>query len=151
MTMTHVLTRCCLLATTILASAWGAASTPSTGCERTLASGRYRMTDQNVIRAYRVFVPSRYKPGTAYPLVMVFHGWGGDENEFLGDKNVTTLADERGGVERRDIYLGVGPERRKRVDFPGDRIADRFAAPWLPRCAGENGRYTCLGDHRYTR
>jgi poly(3-hydroxybutyrate) depolymerase len=102
MTMKRVWTRCCLLALTMLAPIWGAAATPSSGCGKTLASGVYQMTDQNVARTYRVFVPSRYKPGTANPVVMVFHGWGGDENEFLGDKNVTTLADERG-------YIVVAP------------------------------------------
>jgi poly(3-hydroxybutyrate) depolymerase len=102
MTVTRALPRCCLLAMTMLAPPWGVAATPSSGCAKTLASGTYQMTDQNLTRTYRVFVPSRYKPDTAYPLVVVFHGWGGDENEFLGDKNVTTLADERG-------YIVVAP------------------------------------------
>lgn len=83
---------------TMLVPTWDAGATPSLDRGKTLASGSYRMTDQNVTRTYRVFVPSRYQPGTAYPLVMVFHGWGGDENEFLDDKNVTTLADQRGYV-----------------------------------------------------
>jgi poly(3-hydroxybutyrate) depolymerase len=73
---------------TLLAPPWVAAATPSSGCAKTLASGTYQMTDQHVTRTYRVFVPSRYQPETAYPLVVVFHGWGGDENEFLGDENV---------------------------------------------------------------
>ncbi len=60
------------------------------------------MTDQNVTRTYRVLVPPGHKPNTAYPLVMVFHGWGGNENEFLGNKNVRTLADQRG-------YIVVAP------------------------------------------
>jgi poly(3-hydroxybutyrate) depolymerase len=96
--MTHAFTRCCLLAITLLAPALGKAVIPSPGCGKSLASGRYRMTDQNVTRTYRVFVPSGFKSGTAYPLVVVFHGWGGDENEFLGDKKVTTLADQRGYI-----------------------------------------------------
>jgi len=100
--MTHALTRCCLLAITMLAPTLGAAVTPSPGCGKMLASGKYQMTDQNVIRTYRVFVPSSYRPSTASPLVMVFHGWGGNENEFLGDKDVTTLADQRG-------YIVVAP------------------------------------------
>ena len=101
MTRKRVLTRCRLLAMTMLVSTSGAAAT-STGCGKTLASGIYQMKDQHVARTYRVFVPSRYQPGVAYPLVMVFHGWGGDENEFLDDKTVTTLADERG-------YIVVAP------------------------------------------
>jgi poly(3-hydroxybutyrate) depolymerase len=95
-TVERALRRCSLLAMTMLASPWTAAATPSSGCGKTLASGTYQMTDQHVTRTYRVFVPSRYRPGTPYPLVIVFHGWGGDENEFLGDPSVTGLADERG-------------------------------------------------------
>ena len=102
MTVTHALTRCSLLAIAMLAPTLGGAVTPSPGCGKTLANGKYQMTDQNVMRTYRVFVPSSYRPSIAYPLVMVFHGWGGDENEFLGDKNVTTLADQRG-------YIVVAP------------------------------------------
>jgi poly(3-hydroxybutyrate) depolymerase len=98
MPMKRVLTRCCLLALTMLAPPWNAGATPSSGCGKTLASGVYRMTDQNLTRTYRLFLPSDYKPGISHPLVMVFHGWGGDENEFLGDSNVTTLADQRGYI-----------------------------------------------------
>jgi polyhydroxybutyrate depolymerase len=94
--------RYCLLAMAILLSQWGGAATPSAGCAKTVASGTYRMTDQNIARTYRILVPSRYKPGSAHPLIMVFHGWGGDENEFLGDTDVTTLADQRG-------YIVVAP------------------------------------------
>lgn len=94
--------RYCLLAMAILLPQWGGAATPSAGCAKTLASGTYQMIDQNIARTYRILVPSRYKPGSAYPLIMVFHGWGGDENEFLGDKDVTTLADQRG-------YIVVAP------------------------------------------
>ena len=60
------------------------------------------MTDQNIACTCRIFVPPHYQTGTAYPLVMAFHGWGGDENEFLGDRNVTIPADERG-------YIGQSP------------------------------------------
>jgi poly(3-hydroxybutyrate) depolymerase len=100
--MTRALTRCCLLVSVMLAPKLEAAVTPSLGCGKKLASGSYQMADQNVSRTYRVFVPSGYQSNNAYPLVMVFHGWGGDENEFLGDKNVTTLANQRG-------YIVVAP------------------------------------------
>jgi polyhydroxybutyrate depolymerase len=100
--MTHALTRCCLFIVAMLAPTLEAAGAQSAGCGNRLASGTYQMTDQNETRTYRVFVPSGYKPGTAYPVVMVFHGWGGDENEFLRDRNVTTLADRRG-------YIVVAP------------------------------------------
>ncbi len=103
MTITRCkLTRWCLLLVSLSGPTMGAAVTPSPGCGKTLASGSYEMTDQNVSRTYRVLVPSGYKPGTAYPLMMVFHGWGGNEGEFLGDPNVTRLADKRG-------YIVVAP------------------------------------------
>jgi polyhydroxybutyrate depolymerase len=87
---------------TLSAPTWAAAGAPSAGCGRTVASGTYQLPDQDLTRTYRVFVPSRYKPGTASPLVLVFHGWGGDENEFLSDGQVTELADEHG-------YIVVAP------------------------------------------
>ncbi len=97
-----MMVRCCLLVMTALVPAWSAVGMPSSGCAKTLASGTYEMIDQSVTRTYRLFVPSRYELGTSYPLVVVFHGWGGDENEFLEDNNVTALADERG-------YIVVAP------------------------------------------
>src|SRR5450755_295101 len=102
MSITHALTRCSLLIIAMLAPKLDAAVTLSAGCGKTLASGSYQMTDQNAARTYRVFVPSSYKPGIVNPLVMVFHGWGGNENEFLGDSNVTALANQRG-------YIVVAP------------------------------------------
>ncbi len=100
--MTLLSRQCCLLAMTMLASMWGLAATPSPGCGKMLASGNYELTDQNLKRAYRVLVPSHYQPGSAFPLLVVFHGWGGDESEFLGDRSVVRLSDERG-------YIVVAP------------------------------------------
>jgi poly(3-hydroxybutyrate) depolymerase len=97
MMTTRALTRICLLMTA-LSPPWSAAAAPSVGCGKALASGIYQMTDQSITRTYRVFVPSRYQPGAEYPLVIVFHGWGGDENESLGDEKVRTLSDERGYI-----------------------------------------------------
>jgi poly(3-hydroxybutyrate) depolymerase len=97
MSKNHRLARYVLLATAVFAPLWCAA-VPSVGCAKSLASGTYQMTDQNVTRTYRVFVPSRYEHGTPSRLVLVFHGWGGNENEFLDDVGVTTLADERGYI-----------------------------------------------------
>lgn len=108
MSTTRFLLRSCALGLTVLASSWSSAAPLSSGCGRTLASGTYRMTDQNITRIYRVLVPSRYEPDTAYPLIAVFHGWGGDENEFLGDKRVRTLADERGYIVVAPRGLGSG-------------------------------------------
>jgi polyhydroxybutyrate depolymerase len=106
--------RSCLIAIAALAPALGDAGTRSPGCGRALASGTYHMVDQNVTRSYRVQVPSRYEPGTAHPLVVVFHGWGGDENEFLTDEVVSSLADQRGYVVAAPRGLGsVSPDSNR--------------------------------------
>ena len=94
--------RCGLVALAMLAPAIGSAAGRPAGCGRALPSGTYRMADQDVERTYRVLVPTHYSPRTAYPLVMVFHGWGGDENEFLNDEGVVSLARKRG-------YIVVAP------------------------------------------
>jgi hypothetical protein len=52
-----------------------------------------------------------------------------------------------GWLERRDVYLGVGSEPRKRVHFSSDRIAHRIAASRLPRGPRESGRSAGCVDH----
>lgn len=78
----------------------------------TLASGVFTMMDQGVSRTYRVHVPAGYDPEVPAPLVVLFHGWGGDEDEFLGSQAVTGLADARGYVLVAPRGLGSGaPDR----------------------------------------
>jgi polyhydroxybutyrate depolymerase len=62
-------------------------------------SGTYTMTPSDGIeRTFRVHLPSGYTGNEAMPLVFLFHGWGGNENAFLGSKSVTALADQRGYI-----------------------------------------------------
>jgi polyhydroxybutyrate depolymerase len=61
-------------------------------------SGTYTMSNQNIDRTFRVHVPGGDAPGEGWPLAVIFHGWGGNENEFLGNRSVTTLANKRGYV-----------------------------------------------------
>ncbi len=107
--------RLALIAVAGMAPALGVAASPSAGCAgQTLASGTYQLADQGVTRRYRIHVPSRYSPGVALPLVVVFHGWGGDENEFLGEAGVESLADERGYIVVAPRGLGSGdPDSRR--------------------------------------
>ena len=135
MATTHTSKCCCLLAIAMLGPTLGEAVAPSPGCGKTLANGRYQMTDQNVTRTYRAFVPSGYKPNTAYPLVMVFHGWGGNENEFLGNRNVRTLADQRGYIVVAPRGLGSGA--------PGFKT-QLLVFPWIDDGARRNKRRRCL-------
>lgn len=88
---------------------WNVSAAPSPGCGGSRASGVYQFDDQNLARIYRLFVPARYRPDIPLPLIVVFHGWGGDENEFLSDATVTTLADERGYLLAAPRGLGSNP------------------------------------------
>jgi polyhydroxybutyrate depolymerase len=66
------------------------------------------MNYDGIDRTFRVHVPKGYKNNTAAPLVLVFHGWGGDENEFLGNRSVRSLADRRGYILVAPRGLGSG-------------------------------------------
>jgi polyhydroxybutyrate depolymerase len=56
------------------------------------------MNHGGVTRTFRVHVPNGFKNDSPAPLILVFHGWGGNEDEFLGFKSVTSLADKRGYI-----------------------------------------------------
>lgn len=87
------------LATVALLSQPGLAQTASGGCSTdALASGIYQMPDGDVVRSYRLYVPANYDPTKPTPMIMVFHGWGGDENSILDHEVVTRLADEQGYI-----------------------------------------------------
>jgi polyhydroxybutyrate depolymerase len=66
------------------------------------------MWDGEKERLYRLHVPTNYKKDVAAPLIAVFHGWGGNENEFLGNKTVRSLADQRGYILVAPRGLGSG-------------------------------------------
>jgi poly(3-hydroxybutyrate) depolymerase len=84
-----------------LSTAW--AAPPSAGCGAAgWHSGTYTMDHRGVARTFRVHIPQGFNNDVPAPLVLVFHGWGGDEDEFLGAGPVTALADQRG-------YLLVAP------------------------------------------
>jgi len=70
----------------------------SAGCEAITpapVSGVYQFTDDDLTRTYRIHIPTGYEPAKPTPLALVFHGWGGDENEFLAEPAVTDEADAR--------------------------------------------------------
>ncbi|MCJ7558040.1 MAG: alpha/beta hydrolase-fold protein, partial [Gammaproteobacteria bacterium] len=71
-------------------------------------SGTYTMEHGGVTRAFRVHLPKGYNSKNPAPLVLIFHGWGGNENEFLGSKTVTSLADKRGYILVAPRGLGSG-------------------------------------------
>jgi phospholipase/carboxylesterase len=78
------------------------------------------------------FVPRRYEPNYAYPLLVLFHGRGGDEQQMVHSMPAMSWRN----------YVGLslrGPERHARKGRPeGYSWGPSFARPdrHLPRCAG---------------
>ena len=85
---------------------------PSGGCSATTGlmtdSDSYTLQFNNTERLYRVYVPEAYSTTSASPLVMLFHGWGGGQNEFIGDAIVTREADQKGFILVAPVGLGSG-------------------------------------------
>ncbi len=80
-----------------------------TGCGTAgLSSGNYTMQHGGITRTFRVHVPTGYNRNNPARLVMIFHGWGGNENEFLSSKTVTSLANNRGYILVAPRGLGSG-------------------------------------------
>ena len=85
------------LLTAPLSTTW--AAPPAAGCGSDgWRSGHYTMNHGGVARTFRVHVPNGFNNDSPAPLILVFHGWGGNEDEFLGFKSVTSLADKRGYI-----------------------------------------------------
>jgi poly(3-hydroxybutyrate) depolymerase len=101
--------RLCLLVLLAFTPLISLAGTPGDGCENsTLSSGTYEMIHDGYSRTYQVFVPKDYDEKTPAPLVTVFHGWGGDESEFMGDRTVISEANKRGYILVAPRGLGSG-------------------------------------------
>jgi len=82
----------------------------SLGCGGTApASGTYTMPHGQMIRTYRLNVPPGYDSARPTRLVLVFHGWGGDESEFLSDRTVLADSNRRGYVVVAPRGIGSGP------------------------------------------
>ena len=85
---------------------------PSAGCSANTGllteSGAYLFQFNNIERAYRVHVPENYESTSASSLVMLFHGWGGGQNEFVGNATVTSEADQQGYILVAPVGLGSG-------------------------------------------
>ena len=91
-------------------SAWaGSAAAGSPGCGSPApVAGIYTMMHEGVARTYALSVPSGYDRHRPARLVLVFHGWGGDEREFLDDPTVVGESDRRGYVVAAPRGLGSG-------------------------------------------
>lgn len=92
-------TMAALAAGLTLVSAPLSAQMSSAGCGGDLLpSGVYQMEDDGLTRTYRLHVPEGYDGAEPLPVVLVFHGWGGDENSILGTPIVTEQADADGYI-----------------------------------------------------
>jgi predicted esterase len=76
----------------------------------------YRSAVDNSLQPYRLFIPSSYDGKTPFPLIMLLHGMGGDENtmfDIYGNGAFETLAEKHGyivacpkGREPTSMYRG---------------------------------------------
>jgi poly(3-hydroxybutyrate) depolymerase len=127
-----------LLAFTPMAS-W--AATPSAGCGNNgWSSGIHTMEYLGLTRTFRVHVPRGYNSNNPAPLVTIYHGWGGNENAFLGNRKVRSEADKRGYILVAPRGLGSGaPDQNYNswsfsgsttgLDGNGDKICDDGITP----------------------
>jgi poly(3-hydroxybutyrate) depolymerase len=77
------------------------------GCSGTnRGPGDYTLDSQGVARTFRVHTPTGYASGTAHPLIIAFHGWGGDKGEFLDNAVVRSESDQRGYIVVAPLGLG---------------------------------------------
>lgn len=120
----------------------------STGCG-TIAprSGTYTMQYDGRDRVYRLHVPKNYNRNAAAPLTAVFHGWSGDENEFLGKGSVRKLADQLGYILVAPRGLGSGdPDNNNNSwTFSGSDTGVGPGPGFLPVCD-----YSITPDYSYT-
>jgi predicted esterase len=88
----------------------------------------YRSAVDNSLQPYRLFIPSSYDGRKPYPLIMLLHGMGGDENSMFdsyGNGAFETLAEKHGyivacpkGREATSMYRG--PAEQDVLDVMAD-------------------------------
>ncbi|MFC1695102.1 alpha/beta hydrolase family esterase [Pseudomonadota bacterium] len=99
----------CVTASFLAILFWAPLTGLADGCDNsTLSSGTYTMQHGGLTRTYRVHVPRGYKSSMPTPLVTIFHGWGGNEDEFLRNRTVRSEADKRGYILVAPRGLGSG-------------------------------------------
>lgn len=129
-----------------------------TGCGgAAMSSGTHTVTHRGLTRTFKLFVPDRYDGRTPSRLVVIFHGWGGDENEFLGDPAVVEAANAHGYLLVAPRGIGAGPpdDRKNSWTFRGSAsgqagkdkaaICDVATTPnyTYPSCHSRTARNTC--------
>lgn len=105
------------------------------GCGATTwTSGRYSVDHNGVSRDFQVHVPASYDPSVPAPLIVAFHGWGGDDSEFLSAASVTAEADARGYVVVAPVGLGAGPPDRSWSSWSFRGSTTGIGGDGLPIC-----------------
>ncbi len=124
------------------------AQTASPGCGGPIAdSGSYSLQDQGITRSYRLHLPRSYDPKTPTPLILAFHGWGGDADAILDQRVVRRQANQAGVIVVTPEGLGSNEDRPNSWTFPGSATGiDSAGAPicdptvmqdeTYPSCAG---------------
>ena len=69
-------------------------------------SGALSIEHNEIERKFRVHIPLNYKSDTPAPLVLGFHGWSGNENEFLDNQTVRSQLDEYNYIMITPLGLG---------------------------------------------
>lgn len=93
---------------------------------------RHASTD----RHYRLQLPQGYDGSHRMPLILAFHGWGGDENEFLDDAHVRDDSRRRGYVvvAPRGLGSGAPDQARNSWTFRGSASGIVGSKPAEPIC-----------------
>ena len=119
-------------------------------------AGSISITHNGIDRQMRVYIPSSYKSDTPSPLILAFHGWGGDENAFLGNETVRNQLDEHNYIMIAPVGLGSSESRaaswsvsgsttgldgdgiNSSIENDSEKICDTNSTPdyTYPSCAG---------------
>jgi predicted peptidase len=79
---------------------------------------------------YRLYVPASYDPGTATPLVVALHGYGGDQNYFFATvAALPQLLEQHGFIFVAPMGYSTGGWYGAPLDIPGDRPRSSGQAP----------------------
>lgn len=73
------------------------------GCTPTLAAGRHELEHHGHVRSFIVDLPDVPESAGLRPLVLAFHGWGGDPDQLEGTTRISSIAASRGYVVVRPL------------------------------------------------
>lgn len=128
------------LAATVTLALPAFAERPSAGCGSTVpGSGIYTVADGALTRTYRMHVPAGLDAAKPAALALIFHGWGGDENEFLADPVVTGEADRLGFVLVAPRGVGSDAPDNSYNSWTFDGSATGIGVDGKPICDGAAG------------